>query len=127
MQRRKDGPLWLSAAEQPLAPGMSGLPILDEAGAAIGVFCMSQGLKQREGGSRLSRPISRRASCGRSPPRGSAKTSRPSDFGWTLTGNRLPRRADSGGRRPVASDFLHIVHFLRGGLGFSPWVPGLTN
>jgi hypothetical protein len=52
MRQHRRGPLWLSAAERPLTQGMSGSPILDEAGAAVRVFCTSSGgiRDHREGG-----------------------------------------------------------------------------
>jgi len=37
-----DGPLWISNTPQPIAGGMSGSPVISEAGAAIGVVAVGQ-------------------------------------------------------------------------------------
>ena len=44
VQHHIDGPLWISDAAEPIVGGMSGSPILDEAGAAIGILCCSGGI-----------------------------------------------------------------------------------
>ena len=40
-----DGPLYVSDAEQPIAPGMSSSPIISDDGAAIGIVCLGSNLK----------------------------------------------------------------------------------
>jgi Trypsin-like peptidase domain len=45
----RDGPLWISDAEQRIAGGMSGSPIISDQGMAIGVVCLGGG-QQYEGG-----------------------------------------------------------------------------
>jgi hypothetical protein len=46
-QRVNDGPLWLSEASKGIVGGMSGSPIVDKNGAAIGIVCTgsSSGVK----------------------------------------------------------------------------------
>jgi hypothetical protein len=40
----RGGPLWISDAAEPIEGGMSGSPILDDAGAAIGIVCCAGGV-----------------------------------------------------------------------------------
>jgi hypothetical protein len=49
--RGDDGPLMVARAELPIVDGMSGSPILDESGRAIGMVCVSNETRNRtEGG-----------------------------------------------------------------------------